>query len=123
MNMTTATKNTAKKTNDAGAEQLKALQAQATDFFGMLAEAGKLAISNTIELDKMILNRVTDSAQEAFDHGRAVLAAKDVKTAFEMQTAYVQNSLEKGVCDTKEVMEFAKVKATEVTEQFKKQAA
>ncbi|AVO37808.1 phasin family protein [Pukyongiella litopenaei] len=116
--MTKATASKAPAASDALKEQTAAVQ----NFFGNLFEAGKLSVANTIEFDKLLLTRLGEGANEAFQHGKSVLAAKDIKTVVELQSAYVQDRMEHGVATTKELMEFAQAKAREVVEPFKKSA-
>lgn len=119
------TKSTEKKTEKTAAataavtEPLKAAQG----FYAKLFEAGKLAVSGTIELDKMILNHIADTAKGTVEHGRTVLGAKDLKTVVDLQAAFIQNSVEKNIAYTKDVAEFAQTKAQEMISPFKEKAA
>ena len=116
------TKTPTTKIADETIEQVTKTQAQAKSFFGNLMEAGKLAFNGTIEIDKVILGHIGSTAKGALDHGRSVLSAKDVRTAIEIQTAFVTNSFEQGFANTKEIVELAQVRTKEVVSTFKKAA-
>jgi len=110
---------TAKKTVETKATEA---QAQAVSFFSNLMEASKALVAGTIEVDKAILGHVTQSAKDVAEHGKSVMGAKDIKTAFELQTAFVQNSFEQGIANTREVVELAQTKLKEAAEPFQKAA-
>lgn len=86
---------------------------KARTVFSSLGEVARLAMTNTIAVDKMILNHVGTSAKGAVAHGRTIMGAKDIKSVFELQTAFVQNAFEQNLAATREVLEVAQAKAKE----------
>ena len=113
---------TAKKTTAAAADTLKGQTEAVQGLLNKLVEAGKLSVANTIEVDKLVLNRASESANYVLQHGRSVMGAKDLKTVVELQNAFVQNSFEQGLANTKEILEFTQEKVQEIYAPFKKSA-
>lgn len=94
----------------------------ATGFASKMTEAGKALVSGTIDVDKMILSQITDGAKTTVEHGRSLMGAKDIKTAVDLHVGFVQNSIEKGVANTRDVLEFTQAKLQDVMTPFRKSA-
>jgi phasin family protein len=110
------------KTTEAAKTAAAKTVEDATGFASKLTEAGKALFNGTIEVDKMILGHLADGAKETAEHGRSLLAAKDIKTAFEMQVGFFQNSVEQSVANSREVLQLTQSKLQDVLDPLRKSA-
>lgn len=107
--------------NAANSAQAKMTEASAMlqGLFSVYTSAARSALEGTVEVDKLILNKLGDAAKDTAEYGRELLQVRDFNSAMSAYTKFAEARLNKSVADTKEVLDVAKTRAEDVIAPFK----
>lgn len=90
---------------DRASANLNAAASEARNFFSIYTDALRTFAEGVVEVDRLILNKLGETARETVEQGKALLNVRDVKTAVGMTAAYAQSRIDRNVADTKEVLD------------------
>ncbi len=88
-------------------------------YFSALSTAGRSVFEGTVEVDKLVLSKLSDAVQETVEYGRDLMSVRDLNTAVSMYANFAETRLNKSVADTKEVLDLVKNRSEEVIKPFK----
>ncbi|TRD17283.1 phasin family protein [Palleronia caenipelagi] len=111
--------NKVEKLADRASANLNAATSEARTFASLYTTALRSFAEGVIEVDKLILSKLSNAASETVQQGQQILKARDVKTAIAMTTVSTQSTLDRNVSDTKEVLDLANARLQESLEPFK----
>ncbi|TRD15236.1 phasin family protein [Palleronia caenipelagi] len=111
--------NKVEKLADRASANLNAATNEARTFASLYTTALRSFAEGVIEVDKLILSKLSNTASETVQQGQQILKARDVKTAIAMTAISTQSALDRNVSDTKEVLDLANARLQESLEPFK----
>lgn len=111
----TAEKKVENKVEDT-AEKLTAVANRAQDFFSALRTSARTSVEGIVEVDRLILNKIVEGTKETYDYGVKLASARDISTAVNMAGEFTKARLNKGVADTKEVLDLTNERAQKAME-------
>lgn len=104
---------------DRAGANLNAAANQAQTFFSLYGTALRTYAEGVVEVDRLILNKLSAAVSETYEQGKSVLSARDIRTAVGMTAGYAQSNLDRTVADTKEVLDLANERLQASLDPFK----